>query len=185
MGGNDMKTIKAQKAETKAIGQTTFLTDQRDKRHKFGVSKGQSLTEFAMVLPLLLLLIFGVVDFGRLFFVEMTLQNAVRQAGRFAVTGNHLPDSTKPGVNMSRVNSIKQVAQDAAIGLDVTSIQISSKTGGSGNAGGPGDTVTISITSNLKLITPIIGQFFGSNSTYTFTVSVSFRNEPFPPANTN
>jgi hypothetical protein len=32
----------------------------------------------------------------------------------------------------------------------------------------------------VKLLTPIIGHFF-TNGTYAFTVSVSFRNESFPP----
>lgn len=148
---------------------------------KTGLTKGQSLMEFALVVLVLLLLIFGIVDFSRVLFAQMTLQNAVRQAGRFAVTGNHLPDPSRPGVDLSRVDSIAQVVRSQAFGLNVTSIQITSKNGGSGNAGGPGDTVTISITTDLKLLTPLIGQIFGPNGVYRFTVSVSFKNEPFPP----
>ena len=148
-----------------------------------GGSQGSSLVEFALVVPLLLLLLFGVIDLGRVFFTQMSLQNAVRQAGRFAVTGNHLPDPNNSSSTLSRVDSIKLVAQQAAAGLDVSQIQISSQTGGSvgaGRAGGPQDTVTISLTVNLPLITPLIGRFF-PNGVYTFTVSATFRNEPFPP----
>jgi hypothetical protein len=76
-----------------------------------------------------------------------------------------------------------QVAQRAAIGLDVSNMQISSTSGGNGSAGGPQDTLTISLTTNLKLMTPIVGRFF-NNGTYTFTVAVSFKNEAFPPGNT-
>src|SRR5271165_7608634 len=144
---------------------------------------GTTLLEFALVLPMFVLLLFAVTDFARLFYVEMTLQNAVREDGRYAITGNHVPDPNHQGQTLSRVKSITQVAQQAAMGLDVSSLQIISVNGGSGNAGGPGDTVTISLTTNLKLLTPIIAQFF-KNGVYTFTVSVSFRNEPFPPANT-
>src|SRR5581483_8506070 len=86
-------------------GSTAFQTPDRlrspSKRRSM---RGQSLVEFAMIA--LLFLLFGVVDFGRLFFVQMTLQNAVRQAGRFAITGNHLQDPKNPGQNLSRVNSI-------------------------------------------------------------------------------
>ena len=123
-------------------------------------------------------------DFARLFYVELTLQNAVRQAGRFAITGNHMPDPQHQGQNLSRVNSIIQVAQNAADGLDVSAIQVSSLGGGNGSAGGPGDTVTISLTTNLKLMTSFVAQYF-TNGTYTFTVSVSFKNEPFPPGDTS
>ncbi|MCG3150240.1 MAG: hypothetical protein PCFJNLEI_03721 [Verrucomicrobiae bacterium] len=139
-----------------------------------------------MVVPLFLLLTFGMIDIGRAFFVQVTLQNAVRQAGRFAVTGNHLMD---PNTNreMSRVDSIIKVAQNAAAGLDVSNIQISSVNNGNtgpARAGGPGDTVTISLTTNLRLITPLIGRFF-PNGIHTFRVSTSFRNEPFPPNRTS
>jgi len=140
--------------------------------------------EFALVAPMFFLLFFAVFDFSRLFYVEMTLQNAVRAAGRYASTGNHLPDPQHQGQNLSRVNSIIQVAQQNAIGLSVAGIQISSLAGGNGSAGGPEDTVTVSLTTNLQLMTPIIAQFF-KNGAYTFTVTVSFKNEPFPPGNTS
>ena len=139
--------------------------------------------EFALVAPVFLLLVFAIMDFSRLFYVETTLQNAVRQAGRYAITGNHLPDPQHQGQNLSRVSSITQIAQNAAAGLDVSSIQVSSLGGGKGSAGGPEDTVTISLTTNFKFVSPLVAQFF-KNGTYTFTVSVSFRNEAFPPGNT-
>jgi Flp pilus assembly protein TadG len=140
---------------------------------------GQSLVEFALVAPLFFLLVFGITDFGRLFFTQETLQFALREAGRYAVTGQHManPDASVGG-NLSRVASIKAIAQQKAIGIDVSNISISSG-GVSGFAGNPGDTVVISLTTNLKLITPMIGRFFGPNQTYTFTVQTSFRNEPF------
>jgi Flp pilus assembly protein TadG len=140
---------------------------------------GQSMVEFALVAPLFFLLVFGITDFGRLFFTQETLQFALREAGRYAVTGQHLPDA-KNGGNLSRVDSIKSVAQQKAIGLltDPNSIVVSSG-GVTGFAGHPGDTVVVSLTTNLKLITPMIGRFFGPSQTYTFTVQTTFRNEPF------
>jgi hypothetical protein len=143
---------------------------------------GQALLEFALVAPIFFLLVCSVCDMGRLFFVEMDLQNAVREAGRFAITGQHLPDPNNAGQDLSRVQSIIQTASNAAAGASVTGIQVSSLRGGADNAGGPGDTVTISLACNLPLLTPIIAQFF-PNGAYAFTVSVSFKNELFPPAN--
>ena len=147
-------------------------------RTRFSRTDGTSLLEFAFVVLMFMTLVFAVVDFARLFYAEVTLQNAVRQAGRYAVTGNHQTNSQ--GTQMSRVASIMQVAQQAAIGLDTSNIQISSLVGGSGSAGGPQDTCIISVTGNVKLLTPVIGHFF-KNGIYTFTVSVEFKNEPFPP----
>jgi TadE-like protein len=158
--------------------------DQTKQRVRNASTAGASAVEFALVAPMFFLLFFAVFDFSRLFFVQMTLQNAVREAGRYAVTGNHLPDPQHPGQNLSRVNSIIQVAQQAAMGISISGIQVSSAGGGIGSAGGPGDTMTISLTTDLQLMTPIVAQFF-KHGTYTFSVSVSFKNEPFPPGDTS
>jgi Flp pilus assembly protein TadG len=149
-----------------------------------GSTTGQAMAEFLLVAPLFFFLIFSVFDFARLFFVQMEVDNAVLEAGRFASTGNHLPDPNNPGQYLSRVNSIVATLQQAAYGQQITSIQISSLLGGNGSAGVPGDTVTLSVTSKLKLMTPMVALGF-PNGTYTFVSSTSFKNEPFPAGNTN
>jgi len=50
---------------------------------------GQALTEFAITLPVLLLLIFGVIEFGRLLFSWLAVQNAARMGLRYAITGQY------------------------------------------------------------------------------------------------
>src|SRR5271163_2778992 len=146
--------------------------------------RGQAMLEYAMVAPIFFFLICGVMDFSRMFFAQMTLQDAILEAGRFASTGNHLPDPNNPQNNLSRVASIDAVAQQYAVGFNVSNLQVSSLNGGAGSAGGPGDTVTVTLTTNLTLMTPMIGRLF-PNGAYTFTSSVSFKNEPFPPGDTN
>lgn len=51
--------------------------------------RGQTLVEFAFTLPILLLLVFGVVEFGRLFQAWVTIQNAAREATRYTTTGQY------------------------------------------------------------------------------------------------
>ena len=46
-------------------------------------SPSQSLVEFALVLPILLLLILGVMDFGRMFYTQMVLTNAAREGANY------------------------------------------------------------------------------------------------------
>lgn len=158
---------------------------KRDPRaRRSGARRGQTMMEFILVAPLYFLLIFAVIDFGRAFFVQMNLQQAVQEAVRYASTGNHLPDPNNPGQNLSRVASIIAEVQQMAIGASVTNVQISSLGGGTGSAGGPGDTVTVSLTTSLPLMTPMVAVFF-SNGAYTFTSSATMQNEPFSPANTN
>jgi Flp pilus assembly protein TadG len=47
--------------------------------------RGLVIVEFAVVLPLLLLLLFGIVEFGWLFMVRQTLINAAREGCRVAI----------------------------------------------------------------------------------------------------
>src|SRR5580765_597857 len=91
--------------------------------------RGLSIVETALAIPILLLLIFGIVDVGRVLFAHMTLQHAVREAGRFAVTGR-----TSPGTGGShpRLDSIIQVAVDDSVPFPLTSsdVHVSSVSGG-------------------------------------------------------
>jgi hypothetical protein len=48
-------------------------------------SRGQELVEFAIVLPLLLLVVFGILDLGRLFHALITTTNAAREGARYGI----------------------------------------------------------------------------------------------------
>ena len=49
--------------------------------------KGQGLVEFALMLPILLMLILGIFEAARVIWAFVTVQNAAREAARYAVTG--------------------------------------------------------------------------------------------------
>jgi hypothetical protein len=52
-------------------------------------TKAQGMVEFALVLPILLLLIFGIIEYSRLFYAWILIENAARSGVRYAVTGNY------------------------------------------------------------------------------------------------
>ncbi len=62
------------------------------KRFQFKNERGQTLTEFAIVLPILCLLLFGVIQFGIAFNNYITLTDAVRAGARKGAVGRHLQD---------------------------------------------------------------------------------------------
>jgi hypothetical protein len=50
--------------------------------------RGQALVEFVLALPILLFVLFGIIEFARLTFAWMSVQNAARFGIRYAVTGD-------------------------------------------------------------------------------------------------
>ncbi len=54
--------------------------------------RSQGLTEFAIIAPIILLLTFGVVDFGRALYVYITLQQAANEGARVAVRASYFVD---------------------------------------------------------------------------------------------
>lgn len=146
---------------------------------------GQSLVEVAISLSIFLLLILGTIDFGYLFSTKVTLQNAVRQAGRYAITGQCITGADGSTCAQSRYNSIVQTLENNSLGLLSSSniaITCTDEGGGCPNqAGGPGDIVHITVNYPYKFMTGPIGAFFPGKS-YTINVSSAFTNEPFPPS---
>ncbi len=50
---------------------------------------GQSLLEFALILPILLLITYGIIEFGRAMFVYTAANTAVREASRYAAAAGN------------------------------------------------------------------------------------------------
>jgi Flp pilus assembly protein TadG len=65
-------------------------------------NKGTALVELAIILPLLLLIVFGVCEFGWAMYVNNTLGNAAREGARFAAV------TPKLKVDDARVTTLVQ-----------------------------------------------------------------------------
>lgn len=63
----------------------TYTAEARARRRR----QGQTLAEFAITLPTLLIILFGIIEFGRIFQAWVSLQNAARTAARYASTGQY------------------------------------------------------------------------------------------------
>jgi hypothetical protein len=64
---------------------------------------GQGLTEFALILPLLLLLLLGIIEGARIIWAYINVQSAAREAARYAITG-------KPYIDGADISSPTAVA---------------------------------------------------------------------------
>lgn len=56
-----------------------------------GSSRGQSLAEFALIMPVLLLLMMALFDIGRVVVAHTAITNAAREGARLAVVNQHVP----------------------------------------------------------------------------------------------
>lgn len=63
--------------------------------HLFANRRGAIAVEMAFALPMLVTLLIGTFEFGRLFWIRSTMQYAVEQTGRYAMAK---PDSTLPAL---------------------------------------------------------------------------------------
>lgn len=101
------------------------------KRHNITSERGQTMTEFAIVLPILVVLLFGIIQFGIAFNNYVTITDAARAGARKAAvsrqSGNPVGDCT---------NMVRSSAGD----LDQTKLQVNCS-----SAWGPGDDVTVDV----------------------------------------
>ena len=104
---------------------------------------GVALIEFAFVLPILLVLAMGMLDFGRAFHAKSLLDQAAREGARVAVV-------TTPDVDIveARVNAVL-----ASGGITPTSVTVD----------GPdaANMVTVTVNASFTFITPGVGLLLG------------------------
>lgn len=62
------------------------------------LTKGQSLVEFALVLPILIVLILGMIEFGWILNGKITLTSAAREGARFRAVSKNATDTEVTGV---------------------------------------------------------------------------------------
>lgn len=110
------------------------------KRFKLKNKKGQSLVEMALVLPVLLLILTGILDFGFLFNNYLIVSNASREGARSAAVG-----STDTEIK-NKVNTVAGTLDSSRLTVTISPDQRRTR----------GDSVTITVAYKYKLITPII-----------------------------
>ncbi|GHH97576.1 TadE/TadG family type IV pilus assembly protein [Neobacillus kokaensis] len=102
--------------------------------------KGQSLVEFALILPLLVMLVLGIIDFGRIFHAYLTIDHAGREAARAASIGKTQAEAEQIGINAGK-------------SINLTDVKVS--------PGSSGADATVTITYPITFLTPVIGSVVG------------------------
>ena len=77
------------------------------KRHKSRRRRGAAVVEFAVVAPLIFLILFGMIEFGRMLMVQQILTNASREGARRAIIeSSTVPEVTTVITDYLQTNSV-------------------------------------------------------------------------------
>jgi len=118
----------------------------RIRRHRIIKSeKGASAVEFALILPILIILVFGIVQFGIAYNNYIALTHAAREGARLAA------------VNMDEILGIEEFEnriKESAPSVSIESITLS------GQDGNIGDSVAVTVTGEvLNIEIPLAGSW--------------------------
>ena len=140
------------------------VTGKLTGRNRRNGEKGQNLVEFAMVVPIFLILVFAIVDFGMGFHAWITVTNAAREGARIGAVG---ADSAT--IEARVVDTASSLVEED---LNVTVVNAQ---------GTPGEAVSVDVEYDYDLITPlsnVLGLLGGSmGSPITFHSEAEMRIE--------
>lgn len=136
----------------------------REKRRR---TRGQSLVEFALVLPILLLIVAGTLDIARVYLGWINLQSMTRIGANYA--------ATNPDAWGSSPNGVVQATYRAQVIADATTTNCElPQSGGAPDVAAPsfnnmngggiglGDTVTVALTCQFTVVTPVLSSVVGN-----------------------
>ncbi len=109
--------------------------------------RGQSLVELALLLPFLLWVAAGIVDFGRIYHYDGVVIGAARTGARAAADVRNSDGAVKQAV----------VDDAAPVAIPLTDVTITVSPAG---ARAPGSTVTVGVVYSFSPITPLVGALF-------------------------
>jgi Flp pilus assembly protein TadG len=153
----------------------TGIAEARPPRRRGQRDRGVALVEFAMVLPLLCLLIFGVIDFGFMVNRDTLINNAAREGAREGTLNTDHSDI------VDVVESSLSSLDFGNLTVTVTCRNADTTACTSGEAGfdadaGSGDVVIVNVRYEYDWITPLPG-FFTADDSVTLEKTVEMRIE--------
>lgn len=134
----------------------------------------QALVEFALVLPLILLVIIAFIELGRIVYYYSALNNAVREGARYATT-THFPSSAQ------RTLDIQEKVENYSVALpidpgDVTIYCDRDET----NQDNPCmEFVTVTAHMEIYPMVVFFAKFIGSGNTYNINAKSTMQMTPF------
>ncbi len=143
---------------------------------------GAAIIEFALIAAFFFLLMFSILELGILYWVNLSMQHAVREAARYAITGRSDLDTSG-----RRYMAVIREIRNQSMGLyDLVSptIVVNGTEYANPNAyspgmfGSPGELVVLRLNCHWPLLTPYFSRAFDGGE-YHFSVAATMRNEQY------
>ncbi len=127
-------------------------------------SHGQALVEFALVIPLILLLFMGVFDFGRYIYAYNAVSNAAREGARTAIVNQYPSDIVDRAAAQATALGISTASSSCPIsGSSGVCVQfLTSNLSATCSTLDIGCVAVVTVKDTVSPITPIIGSIIGS-----------------------
>nr|MBA3296246.1 pilus assembly protein [Acidobacteriota bacterium] len=144
-------------------------------------SRGQSIVELALILPVLMLLVGSALDLGRMFYSQITIANAAREG---AYEASYQPTSFKSNASCHAADNrimcrVLSEAKGSFVSVNKADVSVACS---NTCAKGIGSTVTVTVLGRFSLLTPLMAPFFGgSNVILTSTASAQIVTDPPEP----
>ena len=143
--------------------------------------RAQALVEFAIVLPVLLLLVGGAIDFGRLFYTRVSIENAAKEGAFFGASHPRCDVSQSACADPSNVTwHVENEAAASPLTLTIECIHAGSSVALMGCA--EDDTYQVTVEHRFQLVTPILSGLFGSGIDLQTSATSRVLNAGFDPA---
>jgi hypothetical protein len=139
--------------------------------------RGAEVIEFAIILPLLLLIVFGIVDFGFLFQRYVVVTNAAAEGARVRVLpGYGDPDAINRATTYANDGGIPNTGTCPPYCVTVTPVALP----GTGGGTWPGFQVDVTYNHAYSYIGPIAQIFGGNFSSVTLRARSTMRSQVAP-----
>lgn len=135
-------------------------------------SRGQALVELALILPVLMLLFASALDLGRLYYSQITINNAAKEGALEASRNPTSFDAGQPcNATTNRVICLViNEAKGSFYSIGPGDVTLSCSPSPCPSTPNLGDTVTVKVTGKFTLVTPLLASFTGGQ---TFDISAT------------
>src|SRR6478672_9224506 len=148
-------------------------------------SRGQAIVELALILPIFLILVASALDLGRVFYSQISVNDAAREAALEASQNptSFIANTACTSANKEQNRVMCRATNESRDGGFVTiapaDVAMACSTNPCPAAPAMGQTVSVTVTGHFRLITPLLAFMFGGQDTsFASTASAQLLSTP-------